>query len=146
VLGLTKVRQIDPASAFPTVLHRVALGLVVALSMVLGGPAGAKRPTAGDELAVVSLASLPREARETDQLIRSGGPFPHERKDGSVFGNREGLLPKKARGTYREYTVKTPGSRDRGARRIVCAGKEPKTPDVCYYTADHYSSFKRIVP
>jgi ribonuclease T1 len=94
--------------------------------------------------AVVALASLPPEARQTDQLIRSGGPFAHT-KDGAVFGNRERLLPRQARGYYREYTVKTPGSRDRGARRIVCGGREARAPDACYYTADHYSSFKRIV-
>ena len=62
-----------------------------------------------------------------------------------VFGNRERLLPLNTRGYYREYTVKTPGSQDRGARRIVCGG--PATvPDACYYTADHYASFRKIVP
>ena len=89
------------------------------------------------------LAQLPAEARKTDALIRSGGPFPY-RKDGTVFGNRERLLPARQRGYYLEYTVKTPGSRDRGARRIVCGG-QPRTPDACYYTGDHYASFKRIV-
>ena len=77
-------------------------------------------------------------------MIRSGGPFAHA-KDGSVFGNRERALPRQARGYYREYTVKTPGARDRGARRIVCGGRETRTPNACYYTADHYASFKRIV-
>ena len=62
-----------------------------------------------------------------------------------MFGNRERLLPAQKRGFYREYTVKTPGARNRGARRIVCGGA-PKTPDVCFYTADHYASFRRIVP
>jgi ribonuclease T1 len=85
----------------------------------------------------------PPEAQTTYGLIRSGGPFPYE-KDGIVFGNRERLLPPKARGHYREYTVKTPGSRNRGARRIVCGGAAPKDPEACYYTADHYSSFRRI--
>ncbi len=92
----------------------------------------------------VSLQSLPTEAQRTELLIRSGGPFPHG-KDGSVFGNRERLLPSRPRGQYREYTVRTPGSRDRGARRIVCGGLPPETPDVCYYTGDHYNSFQRIV-
>jgi ribonuclease T1 len=92
----------------------------------------------------VALAELPQEARETEQLIRRGGPFPYA-KDGTVFGNRERLLPRYKRGYYREYTVKTPGSRDRGARRIVCGGTQPAVPDACYYTADHYASFKRIV-
>ncbi len=93
----------------------------------------------------MSLGSLPPEARTTHRLILSGGPFPYE-KDGTVFGNRERLLPSKARGHYREYTVKTPGSRDRGARRIVCGGKPPTQPENCYYTGDHYASFKRISP
>lgn len=93
----------------------------------------------------VSLGSLPPQARKTHELILSGGPFPYS-KDGTVFGNRERLLPRQERGYYREYTVKTPGSRDRGARRIVCGGKAPKQPDNCFYTADHYASFSRIVP
>ncbi|MBL8332771.1 MAG: ribonuclease [Rubrivivax sp.] len=95
-------------------------------------------------MASVQLASLPVEAQHTARLIRSGGPFPYA-KDGTVFGNRERLLPRKPRGHYREYTVKTPGSRDRGARRIVCGGEPPSAPEVCYYTADHYASFVRIV-
>jgi ribonuclease T1 len=101
------------------------------------------RDAAGAESAV-ALAALPDEARRTGQLIRSGGPFIYE-KDGAVFGNREGLLPSQPRGYYREYTVPTPGSRDRGARRIVCGGHEARAPDTCYYSADHYASFKRIV-
>lgn len=115
--------------------------------MVLGSlgallPAQA-RQAAGD-LPTIALTSLPAEARETDRLIQAGGPFPFPHKDGSVFGNRERLLPKRPRGDYREYTVKTPGARDRGARRIVCAGRQPSAPEACYYTADHYSSFRRI--
>lgn len=93
--------------------------------------------------AAVQVAELPRQARETYGLIRSGGPFPYE-KDGSVFGNRERLLPAAKRGYYREYTVATPGSRDRGARRIVCGGPA-RVPHACYYTADHYASFRQIV-
>lgn len=86
----------------------------------------------------VRVDQLPPEARQTLALIRKGGPFPY-RKDGSIFNNREGLLPKQPRGHYREYTVKTPGSRDRGARRIVSA----QAGDF-YYTEDHYRSFRRI--
>jgi ribonuclease T1 len=77
-------------------------------------------------------------------LILQGGPFPYD-KDGSVFGNRERLLPRERRGYYREYTVKTPGERDRGARRIICGGRNPTAPENCWYTSDHYASFKRIV-
>ena len=90
------------------------------------------------------VADLPREGQATYQLIRQGGPFPYE-KDGVVFGNRERQLPRHERGYYREYTVKTPGSRDRGARRIVCGGQEPRNPRACYYTQDHYASFREIV-
>ncbi len=90
----------------------------------------------------IGLAELPAEARQTIALIRLGGPFPYD-KDGSVFGNRERLLPAQTRGYYREYTVATPGARDRGARRIV-AGGEPTAPDVLYYTSDHYRSFRRV--
>ena len=87
----------------------------------------------------ISLNELPPEARQTLALIKAGGPFPFT-KDGSPFGNREGLLPKRHRGYYREYTVKTPGARDRGARRIVSGLRGEY-----YYTADHYRSFKRII-
>jgi ribonuclease T1 len=86
----------------------------------------------------VSLKTLPQEARQTVALIRSNGPFPYQR-DGAVFGNREGRLPKRERGYYREFTVKTPGAKDRGARRVV-AGKNGEL----YYTQDHYRSFLRI--
>jgi ribonuclease T1 len=92
----------------------------------------------------VALASLPQEAQATERLIRAGGPFPYP-KDGIVFGNRERVLPVKPRGFYREYTVKTPHARDRGARRIVCGGLEPKRPGACYYSGDHYASFRHIV-
>lgn len=87
----------------------------------------------------VGLVDLPKEARAALVLVKAGGPFAYER-DGSAFGNREGRLPKRERGYYREYTVKTPGSRDRGARRIV-AGK----PGEYYYSDDHYKTFRRIL-
>ncbi|MGQ0511314.1 MAG: ribonuclease domain-containing protein [Betaproteobacteria bacterium] len=90
----------------------------------------------------VRVAALPPEARATLALIRKGGPFPYQ-KDGSTFGNREGLLPRRPRGYYREFTVKTPGSRDRGARRIVAGGG--RSPGEFYYTDDHYRSFRRIL-
>jgi ribonuclease T1 len=97
----------------------------------------------GASQATVAVAELPRQGRETYELIRQGGPFPYD-KDGTVFGNRERLLPLEKRGYYREYTVRTPGSRDRGARRIVCGGPK-REPHACYYTADHYASFRKIV-
>jgi ribonuclease T1 len=104
----------------------------------------AKEPPPPFGGATVALSALPAQGVETYQRILQGGPFPYE-KDGVVFGNRERLLPATKRDYYREYTVKTPGSRDRGARRMVCGGPA-KTPDTCYYTADHYASFRKIVP
>ena len=117
------------------------VGLVAAL--LAGTAVQARGPL--DQSGPASLASLPPEARTTHRLILAGGPFPY-RKDGTVFGNRERLLPRAQRGFYREYTVPTPGSRDRGARRIVCGGERPTAPEACFYTADHYASFRRIVP
>ena len=93
---------------------------------------------ARDGFPVIVLAELPDEARHTLRAIRQGGPFAYDR-DGVVFRNYERILPEQPRGYYREYTVKTPGVRDRGARRIVC-GPLPE----CYYSADHYQTFKRI--
>ena len=93
----------------------------------------------------VALTDLPKQAQTTYVLIQQGGPFPFE-KDGTVFGNRERQLPQQARGYYREYTVKTPASKTRGAIRIVCGGVKAKAFDACYYTDDHYASFKKIMP
>jgi ribonuclease T1 len=97
------------------------------------GPAPA-HPQVGE----IAWSSLPNEARETIALIRKGGPYPYA-KDGAVFGNREAILPKQNRGYYREYTVKTPGQRSRGARRIIW-GKGGEF----YYTDDHYNHFRRV--
>ena len=94
-------------------------------------------------LGTVALAQLPHEAVDTLNLIAAGGPYPYE-KDGVVFGNRERLLPPHRRGYYHEYTVPTPRSRNRGARRIVCGGPLQRT-DNCFYSDDHYTSFNRIV-
>jgi ribonuclease T1 len=94
--------------------------------------------------APIALQDLPKEGQDTYQLIRQGGPFRYE-KDGVVFGNREKQLPAAKRGFYREYTVKTPGESSRGARRIVCGGEEPRLPKQCFYTQDHYTSFREIV-
>jgi len=123
------------------------------LAMVIGvtacardePPAPARPPASVDGIA---LDALPPEARQTLALIRQGGPFPY-RKDGTAFFNRERRLPPQPRGYYTEYTVPTPGSRDRGARRIV-AGKgttgDPASSGEYYYTEDHYRSFRRIRP
>jgi len=95
--------------------------------------------------APIQLSELPAPAQAVDRAIRSGGPFVYP-KDGIVFANRERILPPEKRGFYREYTVATPGARDRGARRIVCGGREPSAPQACYYSNDHYASFHRITP
>jgi ribonuclease T1 len=108
--------------------------LTFAFALFLAADAGAFQ-----RLGEVRVAELPKEARATLLLIREGGPFPYE-KDGATFGNREGALPARRRGHYREYTVKTPGARDRGARRIISG-----YPDEFYYTEDHYRIFRRIV-
>jgi ribonuclease T1 len=91
---------------------------------------------------IILAAELPPEARRTLVLIKQGGPFPYA-KDGTVFGNFERLLPLRPRGYYHEYTVKTPGSRDRGPRRIVSGG-DPAATGEFYYTEDHYRTFRRI--
>ena len=108
---------------------RVAVWIV---ALVAAGSAAAWQAS---EIPVTALSP---EARTTLALVRSGGPFPYH-KDGSVFGNREAQLPKRERGYYREYTVRTPGARDRGARRII-AGRDGEY----YYTDDHYRTFRRI--
>jgi ribonuclease T1 len=125
-----------------------AVTAVLCALCVLGG-AGPVAPALAREappLREVGVAELPPEARETLALIRRGGPFPY-RKDGSTFGNFEKRLPLHSRGYYREYTVKTPGARDRGARRIVAGegpGRDVRTSGEYYYTEDHYRSFRRI--
>ena len=98
--------------------------------------------TAKELPGVVFVQDLPREAQSVLLLIKQGGPFPYA-KDGVVFGNYEGILPRQKRGYYHEYTVKTPGARNRGARRIV-AGGDPASSGEYYYTDDHYQSFRRI--
>lgn len=121
----------------------LGLAAAVVLAVLLwwvqgtGDPAPDTSPDPGG-LPVVALADLPPEAAQTLDLIDAGGPYPHDQDDG-VFQNREGILPDRPDGYYREYTVATPGSRDRGARRIVAGdGGE------LYWTDDHYASFARI--
>ena len=101
------------------------------------------RPASGLGDPIV-FANLPVEAQRTEQLIHAGGPFPYSR-DGVVFGNYEKRLERQPRGYYHEYTVPTPGARNRGARRIICGGNKPTEPVACFYTEDHYNSFHRIV-
>jgi len=120
-----------------------ALAAIAITASPLAQARGPRDGSAESGVVTVRVTELPRPAQETYGLIRVGGPFPYG-KDGTVFGNRERQLPAEKRGYYREYTVQTPGSRDRGARRIVCGGPA-RAPHACYYTADHYASFRKIV-
>jgi ribonuclease T1 len=124
-------------------LLRLVLALVLGISLWHTQAQARDRRILDTALpAQVALADLPPEARTTLAAIRNGGPHPYG-KDGSVFGNREGLLPRQPRGYYTEYTVPTPGARNRGARRIV-AGGDPRRSGEYYYTHDHYQTFLRI--
>jgi len=115
-------------------------GIVLAAAIALmPDKAIARGPAPLDE---VHVSALPKEAQEVLARIHAGGPFRYSR-DGIVFGNRERILPAEKRGYYHEYTVRTPGERDRGARRIICGGAK-RAPAACWYTDDHYASFRRI--
>ncbi|MGH3516677.1 MAG: ribonuclease domain-containing protein [Haloechinothrix sp.] len=128
--------------------RRITAALIGLIVLVVGGwlvrdvvaDGGGPVPGAESGLEAVGLSTLPAAADRTWDLIEAGGPFPY-RKDGSVFGNREGLLPDQASGYYRVYTVPTPGSSDRGARRLVTGAE-----DELYYTSDHYASFVVVDP
>ena len=112
--------------------------LTAATFALLGAVAVARAPSSDE----IGLAELPAEARDVLGRIKGDGPFRYDR-DGIVFGNREHRLPPQSRGYYHEYTVPTPGASNRGGRRIVCGG--PRTaPHACYYTSDHYQTFRRI--
>ena len=128
---------------------RITLALLGLLILVLGGwfvreqlaDTPAPPSTEQSTSQVRPLSTLPAEAASTWRLIERGGPFPYPRDDGSVFENREKLLPRKDNGYYHEYTVRTPGSQDRGARRLITgAGHE------LYYTDDHYKTFVAVDP
>ncbi|MFJ3585716.1 ribonuclease domain-containing protein [Streptomyces sp. NPDC090127] len=133
---------------------RALLALFLCVGVLVGGvgcsnagggaepaPTGAEpAPTGTSGLESVRVAELPGEARATLRLIERGGPFPYE-KDGATFGNFERVLPRHERGWYREYTVRTPGEGDRGARRLV-TGRGGEV----YYTDDHYETFREVLP
>ncbi|MEU4209387.1 ribonuclease domain-containing protein [Streptomyces sp. NPDC026206] len=128
----------------PHRLSRFAALAALASTLLVGGPAVAATPSASPAAAVKSAgdicySDLPSQAHDTLNLIDKGGPYPYP-KDGTVFTNREGVLPKHAGGYYHEFTVVTPGSPDRGARRIVAGQKAHED----YYTADHYATFDLV--
>ncbi len=121
------------------IAHRLPQRFIFAAALMLAAICAPSLADAREapSIAAVRLAELPKEAQETYRLIRKGGPFPYS-KDGVTFGNREKRLPAKPRGYYHEYTVPTPGAGNRGARRIVCGA------DTCYYSDDHYTTFRLI--
>jgi ribonuclease T1 len=126
--------------------RRAALVALCALVVIVGGWAlmRANSPAPATSSAGVPtcpLATLPAQAADTVRAIHSDGPFPFPRSDGAVFGNREGHLPHQKRGYYHEYTVVTPGARDRSARRIITGGSPLTNPFQYFYTGDHYDSF-----
>ncbi|MES2088836.1 MAG: ribonuclease domain-containing protein [Pseudomonadota bacterium] len=127
----------------------VSAGLFCTIALTDAGASAAwarSRPAATTEQTItVGLSQLPAPAQDVHRRIHAGGPFRYA-KDGSVFGNRERALPRRQRGFYHEYTVPTPGSRDRGARRIVCGGQVVQSPETCFYSEDHYYSFSLIDP
>ena len=143
LMGLQPVRARKRRVGLVAGLALVA-ALATSLSTMMVQARSPSSELPGSAVASVAFTRLPPQGQEVMEQIRQGGPFRYE-KDGTVFGNRERLLPSQKRGYYREYTVPTPGLSHRGARRIVCGGQQPRAPDACYYTEDHYSSFRLIV-
>jgi ribonuclease T1 len=148
---VARTTRLMPAKQFRIKTWSAAFLTGVVLSCValwVPGEAKARRYAPQETQAAetsVPLSSLPEQAQDVHRRILAGGPFRFT-KDGVVFGNRERFLPRQPRGFYREYTVPTPGERDRGARRIVCGGKKIRQPETCFYTKDHYQSFQAIDP
>jgi ribonuclease T1 len=123
---------------FPPRITRIGAAAAVLSALLVGGTVATATPAAA-AVGSICYSGLPSQAYDTLELIEQGGPYPYS-QDGSVFQNREGILPSQSTGYYHEYTVKTPGSSTRGARRIV-TGEEYQED---YYTSDHYASFKLI--
>jgi guanyl-specific ribonuclease Sa len=123
-------------------LVALVIALAVGYAIKAGNSDDSARPAASaspSATGAVALSSLPSQARTTIALIERGGPFPYPRNDGAAFHNNEHLLPRRPDGYYREYTVPTPGSPDRGARRIIAGG-----PGEFWYTDDHYETLRRV--
>ena len=133
-------------------------GLLLAAVLLAGcqsqqSPAASPAPSAeastvvaADGIPDCAVEDLPPTAHEVIEDIEAGGPYEYPRNDGVTFGNREGLLPDEERGYYREFTVETPGSDDRGVRRIVTGGSDERDPEHWFYTDDHYQSFCEFAP
>ncbi|MBT2412777.1 ribonuclease [Streptomyces sp. ISL-12] len=123
---------------FPPRATRIGAAAAVLSALLVGGTVATASPAAA-AVGSICYSDLPSQAHDTLELIEQGGPYPYS-QDGTVFQNREGILPSQSSGYYHEYTVITPGSSTRGARRIV-TGEEYQED---YYTADHYESFDLI--
>ncbi|MFD9196267.1 ribonuclease domain-containing protein [Streptomyces phaeochromogenes] len=123
---------------FPPRITRIGAAAAVLSALLVGGTVATATPAAA-AVGSICYSALPSQAHDTLDLIEQGGPYPYS-QDGTVFQNREGILPSQSSGYYHEYTVITPGSSTRGARRIV-TGEETQED---YYTADHYATFKLV--
>ncbi|MDQ0948541.1 ribonuclease T1 [Streptomyces phaeochromogenes] len=123
---------------FPPRITRIGAAAAVLSALLVGGTVATASPAAA-AVGSICYSALPSQAHDTLDLIEQGGPYPYS-QDGTVFQNREGILPSQSSGYYHEYTVITPGSSTRGARRIV-TGEETQED---YYTADHYATFKLV--
>jgi ribonuclease T1 len=134
------MRATWPSFVFRSAHFGIALAAIWLAGTAAVGPARAR---SAPEPATIAFEQLPAEGKLLLASIAEGGPFPYQR-DGIVFGNREGLLPAHSHGYYHEYTVPTPGIHTRGARRIICGGAKRSVAE-CYYSDDHYQSFRRIL-
>jgi len=125
---------------FPPRITRIGAAATLLSAVLIGGTVSATSANATvTAVGSICYGDLPAQAYDTLELIEQGGPYPYS-QDGSVFQNREGVLPSQSSGYYHEYTVKTPGSSTRGARRIVTGNKTEED----YYTADHYVTFDLV--
>ncbi|MFK0025920.1 ribonuclease [Streptomyces sp. NPDC090798] len=124
---------------FPPRITRIGALVAFTSALLIGGTTAVPANAAATAVGSICYGSLPSQAYDTLDLIASGGPFPYS-QDGVVFQNREGVLPSQSTGYYHEYTVITPGSSTRGAKRIVTGKKTQED----YYTSDHYVTFKLI--
>ncbi|MDQ0597909.1 ribonuclease T1 [Streptomyces canus] len=123
---------------FPPRITRIGAAVAVLSALLVGGTVATASPAAA-AVGSICYSALPSQAHDTLDLIEQGGPYPYS-QDGTVFQNREGVLPSQSSSYYHEYTVITPGSSTRGARRIVTGQKTQED----YYTADHYATFKLV--
>ncbi|MEV7887809.1 ribonuclease domain-containing protein [Streptomyces sp. NPDC058642] len=123
---------------FPPRITRIGAAAAVLSALLVGGTVATASPAAA-AVGSICYSALPSQAHDTLDLIEQGGPYPYS-QDGTVFQNREGVLPSQSSSYYHEYTVITPGSSTRGARRIVTGQKTQED----YYTADHYVTFKLV--